>query len=196
MTASSTPLTVTTIVAAAAEVLEGAGFKAVKPSAEGCWRATAARVYEDECSIVCVAVYETWVALSSGWTEDQAMVVDLISKHFARTEAKAWDGYLVLLTPSVVPKAERLTAISIQRNIVHVRKLFADGDELQELDAVHRTLLPVLPLEEQSRVEPRNVLDSLLSLLAGHGVDEEAAQAAIAAFRDCVRSNPIRIAAI
>ena len=184
MTTSSTPFTVTSLVAAAADVLEGAGFDAAQQSATGTWRATAARVYEDAYSIVCVAVYETWAELSSGWTEDQANLVALISQHFARTEAKAWDGYLVLLTPSVVPATERLTSINIQRNTLHLRKLFADGEELRSLSAVRRALLPLLPLEEHDALEPRSVLDTLPPLLADRGVDEEAAHVAIAAFRD------------
>ena len=184
MTARGIPLTVTTLMAESAEVLEAAGFKAVDPSVVGVWRATAARLYEDAYSIVCVAVYETWADLSSHWTEDQAHLVDLISRHFARNDAKAWEGYLALLTPSVVPAAERLSAIDIQRNTLHVRKLFADGEDLQSLRGIRRTLLALLPLEEQHSLEPTNVLDNLPPLLAAHGVDEEAAQVAIAAFRE------------
>ena len=184
MTTSSMPLTVTTLMAGSAQVLEGAGFQAVDPSVVGVWRATAARLYEDAYSVVCVAIYETWADLSSHWTEDQAHLVDLISKHFARSDAKAWEGYLALLTPSIVPAAERLNAISIQRNTLHVRKLFADGEELRSLGAIRRTLLALLPLEEQHALEPANVLDNLPPLLASHGVDEEAARVAVAAFRD------------
>ena len=184
MTVSNTPLTTTALAAAAERVLEGAGFKAIAPHSIGAWKATATRVYEDAYSIVCVAVYETWADLSSRWLEDQASLVDLISRHFSRTEAKAWDGYLVLLTPSVVPATDRMNASNIRRNTLHLRKLFADGDELRSVDAVRRTLLPLLPLEEHDALETRNVFDTLPSLLASRGVDEEAAKVAIAAFRD------------
>ena len=184
MTVSNSPLTATALVAAAERVLEGAGFKAIVPPSIGAWTTTAPRVYEDAYSIVCVAVYETWADLSSRWLEDQASLVDLISKHFSRTEAKAWDGYLVLLTPSVVPASDRMNAINIQRNTLHLRKLFADGDELRSVDAVRRTLLPLLPLEEHDGLETRNVFDTLPSLLASRGVDEAVAKVAIEAFRD------------
>ena len=183
MTTSGTPVTLTALVAQAADTLEGAGFRTVDPSATGDWRATATRVYEDPYSIVCIAVYETWADLSSLWLEDQATAVGLISENFVRTEPKAWDGYLVLLTPSTVPEAERSTAISIQRDTLYLRKLIADGDELQALGAVRRTLLPLLPIEEYEALKPRSVLDALLPLLARHGVDEESATVAIEAFR-------------
>ena len=124
MTSSGTQFTVTTLVAAVGQILEGAGLKAVSSSATGMWKATEVRLYEDAYSVVCIAVYETWTDLWSLWADDQATLVSLISRHFSRTDAKAWDGYLVLLTPSIVPAAARHNAIEIQRNTVHVRKLF------------------------------------------------------------------------
>ena len=184
MTMSSAPFTVTNLLAAAAEILEGAGFQAVNPSSSNAWRATASRVYEDAYSIVCVAVYETWADLSSRWIEDQSHLVGLISEFFAQTEAKAWDGYLVLLTPSVVPTTDRLSAIGIQRNTLYLRKLLADGGELRTVNDVRRVLLPLLPLEKQEQEEGRGVLDALPSLLSSHGVDKEAARVAIEAFRE------------
>ena len=184
MSPRNTVFTTTTLIADAARVLEDSGFRTVDPSATGTWRATEARVYEDAYSVVCVAVYETWAALSSQWADDQANLVELISKHFARTEAKAWDGYLVLLTPSVVPATERQEAIEIQRNTIHVRKLLAAGDELETVDPVYRTLLPLLPLEIQEAERPENVLHTLPPLLVRHGVDEEVSRVAIAAFLD------------
>ena len=184
MTANSNPLTVTNIAAAAFDVLEGSGFKTVEPSGIDKWGATTARVFEDRYSIVCVAVYETWSQLSFRWVEDQDNLVNLISKYFTRTDAKAWDGYLVLLTPSFVPASEHLSAIGIQRNTRHVRKLLADGSELQSISSVRRILLPLLPLEEHTALKPPNLLDSLLPFLVKKGVDEEAALLAMAAFRN------------
>ena len=184
MTSGGTQFTVTTLVAAVSEILEEAGFKAVDPSATGTWRATEARLYEDAYSVVCVAIYETWIDLWSLWADDQASLVSLISRHFSRTDAKAWDGYLVLLTPSIVPATEHHNAIDIQRNTVHVRKLFGSGGELQTVDAVRRTLLPLLPIEGEQALQPRNVLDSLPTVLSRHGVDEDASRVAIAAFRE------------
>ena len=182
MNASSNPHTVTALVAEASDILERAGFRTVDSSKTGTWRATEARVCEDAYSIVCIAVYETWAALSSLWRDDQASLVELISKHFTRSEAKAWDGYLVLLTPSVVPTAARQEAVDIRRNTTHVRKLLAAGDELETADVVRRTLLPLLPLESQDVQRASNVLETLPPLLANHGVDEEAAKVAVEAF--------------
>ena len=174
--------TVTSLVAEACEILESAGFRAVMPSKIGTWKATEVRVYEDVYSIVCIAVYETWATLASQWRDDQASLVELISRHFTRIEAKAWDGYLVLLTPSAVPATERQEAVDIRRNIIHVRKLLATGEELGSTSVVRRTLLPLLPLDSLDIQRANNVLDTLPPILAGHGIDEEAVKAAVDAF--------------
>ena len=176
--------TVTALMAVVDEILEGAGFKFVAFSTASEWGATLARVYEDAYSIVCVAVYETWAELSERWVEDQASLVDMISKFYLRTDAKAWDGYLVLLTPSLVGKIDRRDAITIQRNTRYLRKLFADGDQLQSLADVRRTLLPLLPLEEFEALQSGNVLDTIPSLFGEIGIDERAVRVAITAFRE------------
>ena len=129
-------------------------------------------------------MYETWRELSSLWVDDQAILVGLISRHFSRNDAKAWEGYLVLLTPSIVPTAERQVAVDIQRDTVHLRKLFAAAGELPSVDAVRQTLLPLLPLEQNDALKPRDALDSLPSFLVQHGVDEGATRTAIRAFLD------------
>ena len=183
MTSLGSPLTLTAIKAEAARLLDSAGFHLVNPALATGWKAAVASVHEDANSIVCVAIYETWAHLSFGWADDQANLVDLISKYFARNEAKAWDGYLALFTPSLVPEHERPTAISIQRDTVRLRKLFADGSELKSIGAVRRTLLPVLPLDEHVALEDRNVLEALPPLLAKYGVSEEATKVAIQAFQ-------------
>lgn len=90
----------------------------------------------------------------------------------------------MLFTPSIVPTTARHNAIDVQRNTVHVRKLFGSGDELQTVGAVRRTLLPLLPIEGEQALQPRNVLDNLPPVLARHGVDEDASRVAIAAFRE------------
>lgn len=172
----------TALLAEAANILEDAGFRAVAQSTTGEWRATGVRVYEDAYSVVCTAVYDTWADLASFWLDDQANLVRLISKHFARTEAKAWDGYLVLFTPSIVPAAARREAVAIQRNTLHVRKLLAAGDELRALSAVRHTLLPLLPLENREVERINNMLESLPPILAARGVDREVSEVAISAF--------------
>ena len=182
MTTSSL-FTVTNLTAATSKALSDAGFREVSTATPNDWKAAVVRIYEDEYSIVCVAIYETWADLDSHWMLDQANLVDLMSRNIVRADPKSWEGYIVLLTPSIVPSFEREKAILIQRDTRHVRKLFADGGELREIDDVSRLLLPLMPLEEQGPLLSQNVLDALPEMLSKHGVDKEIAQVAITAFR-------------
>ena len=175
--------TVTSLMATANKILRDASFRVAEDAMASSWRAASARVYEDSYSVVCVAVYETWADLDAWWMEDQATLVDLISNRLTRAEAKAWDGYLVLLTPSVVPTTDRLRAVRIQRDTLYVRKIVADGSELGLKDAVGHALLPLLPLEGYDVLEPSDVFETLLSLLTSRGIEQGTAQAAITAFR-------------
>ena len=183
MTTLGNPFTVTNLMAAASEALLNAGFREIYLATPEAWEATVVRVYEDEYSIVCVAIYETWADLHSRWTFVQASLSDLISRNIERTDPKAWEGYLVLLTPSVVPTPEREKSVSIQRDTRHMRKLFGDGGELRIIDDVNRILLPLMPLQERDALLQQDLLDTLPQLLAKHGVDQEIARVAIAAFR-------------
>ncbi len=182
MTTSSL-FTVTNLTAATSKALSDAGFREVSAAASNDWKAAVVRVYEDEYSIVCVAIFETWADLDSYWMLDQANLIDLMSKNIVRADPKSWEGYIVLLTPSIVPSSEREKAILIQRDTRHVRKLFADGGELKEIDDITRLLLPLMPLEEQGPLLSQNILDALPEMLSKHGVDKEIAQVAITAFR-------------
>ena len=182
MTTSSL-FTVTNLTAATSKTLSDAGFREVSTASPNDWKAAVVRVYEDEYSIVCVAIYETWADLDSHWMLDQANLIDLMSRNILRADPKSWEGYLVLLTPSIVPSSERERANLIQRDTSHVRKLFADGGELKEIGDVTRLLLPLMPLEEQGPLLSQNILDTLPEMLSKHGVDKEIAQVAIAAFR-------------
>ena len=184
MTSLDVPVTLTAIEGEAHEFMEGAGFQLVlKSGSARKWRAPVVKIYEDVYSIVCIAIYETWTQLNFAWTDDQANLVDLISEYFTRADAKASEGYLVLLTPGVVPEANRPAANDIKNDIRRVRKLLADGLELKLAGGVRRTLLPVLPLEEGGVLEEQDVLEALPSLLAKYDINEDATNLAIKAFR-------------
>lgn len=176
-----TPLTSTSLAAAAADGLERAGYKVA--ATEGAWHASWGRVYEDPYSIVAVAVFETWGALQDQWLALQSALAGLIAENFAKAEPKAWEGYLVLLTPSIVPSEFRAEATDIRRNTQHVRKLLGTGDEMATLSDVDRVLLPLLPLPETEGGEaPANALTLLPAILSEQGISQDAVETVVQAF--------------
>src|SRR5260370_10273229 len=94
------------ILAAASEALVLGGYRRIADSING-KIAGSARIFEDPYSVVQLVVYETWTDLETNWTDAQGMLVELISKYVVSTEPEAWDGSLVLLTPSNHPTADR-----------------------------------------------------------------------------------------
>jgi hypothetical protein len=176
-------LTSTDILAAASEALVLGGYRRIADSVSG-KIAGSARIFEDPYSVVQLVVYETWTDLETNWTDAQGVLVELISKYVVSTEPKAWDGYLVLLTPSILPTAAREQAIQIKNNFNRVRKFLATGDELKTTSDVERLLLPLLPLagEVPRGDQSSRVLDFLPEILSKRGIDRAAVETLVTAF--------------
>jgi hypothetical protein len=158
--------TVTTLLAGASELLENAGYERVAPERSGEWPTSGVRVHEDAYSIVAVTVFDTWEELAGSWTDAQVSLVELISKYISREEPKAWEGYLVLLTPSLMNEDARRIARAIRSDATFVRKLVGSGDELRSPDGlaqVMRSLLPIAVGPLDSKAE--SALDLLPALL-------------------------------
>jgi len=173
-------LTTSQLLAAASELLESGGYNVVPP-ADG-WTSNS-RLFEDPYGIVAVVAYENWTDLAETWPDAQGHLVELISAHLTRPEPKSWEGYLVLLTPGVAPSAARSQLAEIRYDTNRVRKLVATGDDLRTLDDVEQALLPLLPLEVESQLEPGPaLLERLPGLLAARGIDAEAARTVVDAF--------------
>ena len=178
-------LTSTDILAAASEALTLGGYRRISESTTQNI-AGSARIFEDPYSVVQLVVYETWADLETNWTDAQAVIVELISKYVVATEPKAWDGYLVLLTPSILPTEGQEQAIQIRNNFNRVRKFLGTGDELKTTSDVERLLLPLLPLfGEVPRVDqPTRALDVLPEILSKRGIKRGAVETLVKAFTE------------
>jgi hypothetical protein len=179
-------LTATEIVAGASSQLTDAGYRRIAGDALQDWPLSNARLYEDRYGIVAVVVYETWEHLRTDWPEAQGALVTFISRHISRSEPKAWDGYLVLMTPGIRGSEGQEEWMRIRYNTSRVRKLIATGEELRTLADVRSTLLPVLPVEIERHVIELDgsVLALVPPILEKHKkVPPDAAEAVVAAFR-------------
>lgn len=166
-------LTPTDLLAAASEALQAGGFTRVADSVTEDWPFST-RLFEDEYSVVAVVVYDTWSELESDWTEAQAILVDLMSTHLVRGDAKSWEGYLVLLTAGVPPGSARSSVATIRYDTSRVRKLVATGDDLTTITDVERALLPVLPLGRGATLEePVSAIELLPDLLTERGISRD-----------------------
>jgi len=173
-------LTPTQLVAAVSDVLISNNYvEVVTPENQ-----IGSRVFEDAFGIVAVNIYETWNQLSRKWHFAQGDFVDLISGHLRRGEPKAWEGYLVLLTPGLVGEGEMLEITEIRNDTTRVRKIVASGDDLTTLEDVQTALLPLLPLpiDESVSADDSNLLALLPDLLEASGIQHGLTEAALDAF--------------
>ena len=176
------PLTVTSLLAAVTDVLIKGGYERISSNIlPSFWDSPHTRVFEDSYGIVGVVVYETWKSLSSNWMDAQSELVDLISKYITAGEEKAWDGYLVLLTPSLSSSQSEVT--DIRYDTTRVRKIVSTGDELQSSADIERALLPLLPISEEIQVgEDETVLALLPKLLTEKGISSKATEEVVDAY--------------
>lgn len=183
MTGGATQITTTNLIGASAEAFQAGGYRDVDPSRVVGWPAASARIFEDEFGIVAAVAFETWSDLVDNWQDVQSAFVDLITENLSQGIPKAWEGFLILMTPSPVPVTERDLATSIRVDLHRVRKLLITGDELGGLGSVRRTVLSLLPFDiPHSMTDSDSTLEMLPSLLQGSGVPVEETEAVVAAF--------------
>ena len=183
MPATST-LTPNNVFSAAVQQFQEAGYKTVETQRVADWSAAHGRIFEDASAVVLLAVYDTWDSLITGWAEAQSTLVDLVSEYFTRTDAKAWDAYLVLLTPAPITSEQRRQAQDIRFDTTRVRKLLAAGDELETLVDVERALMPLMPLRLHQLTQQTSPLEQLPALLAAQGIDQRIVLALIKAYSE------------
>ena len=177
-----TRLTSTDLIAAASQLLINGGYQQISRRFEK-WDTSTSRLFEDEYNVVGIGVFDTCGELLRAWPDLQGSLVDAISSHVGRGEAKSWDGYLVLLTPSVAP-SENARLEAVRYNTTRLRKLVATGDDLQRPTDVERVLRRLLPLgPESANLTQESALDLLPKLLADQGIPKDTTELIVDAFR-------------
>ena len=182
MTDSSLGFTTTDLIATASQVLLEGGYRQVNGRFPE-WGTPSSRLFEDEYSVVGIAIFETCKELLQTWSDLQGVLIDVISRHVGSQESKSWDGYLVLLTPGLAPSESEAIEV-VRYNTTRLRKLVATGDDLKLPIDVERVLRPLLPLRpERASLEPESALDLLPRLLAAQQIPEEVTRVLVNAFQ-------------
>jgi hypothetical protein len=183
MSNTTAGFTSTELIATAAQALIGGGYQQITgPFKE--WDTPTSRLFEDPYTVVGVVVFNTCGELLRAWPDLQGSLVDVISRHVGKAEAKSWDGYLVLLTPGLAP-SEAAEIEAVRYNTTRLRKLVATGDDLQSATDVQRALSPLLPLiQDGVTLSQESALDLLPGLLAQQGIPTETTQLLLDAFRE------------
>lgn len=180
---AATGLTITDLIATASDSLAHGNYQRITNRFPE-WETTSARLFEDTYNVVGLVAFDTCGELLRTWADLQGKLVDVISRHVGQGEAKAWDGYLVLLTYGLSPSSE--TEIeAVRYNTTRLRKIVATGEDLRTTADIERVLRPLLPLgASEAKVERTAVLDLLPSLLATQGIAQDTTKTLVDAFRE------------
>ncbi len=183
MNNSSLGFTSTDLIAAASQTLLVGGYRQI-PSRFRDWDTPTSRLFEDEYGVVGVVVFDTCAELLRTWPDLQGSLIEVISRHVGKEEAKSWDGYLVLLSPGIAP-SESTAIDEVRYNTTRLRKLVATADDLKSATDVERVLRPLLPLpQERANLGQESALDLLPRLLAAQRIPEGVTRVLVDAFRE------------
>jgi hypothetical protein len=174
-------MTPTDLLATSSNLLEVGGYQIVRDGFPE-WNRASTRLFEDKYSVVGVAVFATTAELLKSWADLQEALVGVISQHIGQAEGKAWDGYLVLLTPGIAPSSDaEIEELRYDTN--RLRKLVATGEDLSTAGDVERLLRSLLPLQNPAgSIGQRTALERLPELLAEQGIDASTTEALVKSF--------------
>ncbi|MBJ7594039.1 MAG: hypothetical protein JF886_04120 [Candidatus Dormibacteraeota bacterium] len=159
-----------TLMGTASDILERAGYR--RRDAVDVPGSTESTLFEDPYGVVLASGYDSWTSLLETWTEAQGVLVEIMSQYLTASEPKAWDGYLVLLTPSALDPELESKINEVRADTTRVRKLVPVSGQLRDATDVERVLLPLLPLAmEMEKLNDATAVDLLPELLARKDID-------------------------
>jgi hypothetical protein len=189
-----TSLSESTLLGSAANVLLSSGFKEADLSRDPKMDPTRVRLFEDAYSLVLIAAFSSAGELLDEWPRVQSDLAALITRTIDHRDAKAWDGYLVLLLarPPLREDLGALTAIAYDTR--RVRKLVVTPDMIgADLDLTS-ALLPVLPLPSLPALGSLSSMEQVIKAV-GETSDENAMRGLQALF-DATNANASPLLAI
>jgi hypothetical protein len=141
------------------------------------------RIFEDAYSVGMLAFFEDWRSLKKNWIEIQTSLIEKISTVFSQSDRKSWEVYLVMYTPGRVPPAETAELKAIRYDTHRVRKLLSVGEDLRELADVETSLLPLLPIQDNTQLTPgQDLLKRLSEVIGSNGLEARLIKTAVQAF--------------
>src|SRR3546814_2679164 len=98
-----------------------------------------------------VCVYDSSAELMESWSKDSDQAISTYQFGLRRSGTKAWNTYLVLLTPESADYAKAVSLGAIEEDLSGTRKIARAG--IQNPADLSAALLPLLPLQSAPRLE-------------------------------------------
>ena len=132
-------------------VLADAQIASAPADVDGC----SSILFESETVIGFILEYADVDALLGSWEGDSQRLIARYQFALRRAGEKAWNVYLVLLTPDSAKSGQRVALSAIEENLVGTRKIARGGTTTSE--DVAAALLSLLPLESSPRLDPVDI---------------------------------------
>lgn len=148
-----------------------------------------AALYEDQYSFIGVSWFASVGQMTTDWPTAQEELWRAATLAPGRLGPKAWDGYLVLLTPETIPPSLASIVTSIRSDTRRLRKIVISGDDIDVTSpvlmaaSIRRALTPILPI---SIVKSARILDPVATLperLLPTGIERSILEQVISAYR-------------
>lgn len=110
-----------------------------------------ALVFEGDTVLGFLFAYDSAVDLMRGWTADSDNAIAAYQFGLRKSGIKAWNTYLVLLTPEPADYARIVSLGAIEENLTGTRKIARAG--IRDLADLGAALLPLRPLQSAPRLE-------------------------------------------
>lgn len=110
-----------------------------------------ALVFEGDTVLGFLFVYDSSADLMKSWSSDSDMAISTYQFGLRKSGTKAWNTYLILLTPELPDYGRAVSLGAIEEDLSGTRKIAKAG--IRDLTDLGAALLPLLPLQSAPRLE-------------------------------------------
>lgn len=110
-----------------------------------------ALVFEGDIVLGFLFAYDSSADLMKSWPTDSDAAISTYQFGLRKSGTKAWNTYLILLTPEPADYAKAVSLGAIEEDLGGTRKVVRAG--IQDVADLSAALLPLLPLQSAPRLE-------------------------------------------
>ena len=143
-------------------------------------------VAEDEYGVVAVSIFESTTELIERWTEAQGETVELFGNAISHTDAKWWEGYLILISlGQTIGADEKACLDEIRRDTSRIRKFVFTGSDLTSINSISRLVSPLLPMSPDfgASTPSTESVDEFYKEVAGQRIEQQALEVVLETYR-------------
>ncbi len=116
-------------------------------------------MFENDSVLGFVLVFQNASTLISSWQEVSGRVIESVQLSLRRASDKAWNAYLVMLTPEKENYGLQVTLATIEENLIGTRKIVRSG--VSKAEDIDLAMLPLVKIQNPPNLDPINIEDEI-----------------------------------